>query len=133
MVGLDLTHQALATTELHERARAVGGPVSEFVLAIWEFFGERYRTVFGFEHPPIHDACCVAAVIDPSVVTTAAAEVHVELRGQYTRGMTVVDFADVPAMRHGTGTAYRTDVALQLDWDRFAGLVVGAIERLSSN
>ncbi|GAA3754602.1 nucleoside hydrolase [Microbacterium kribbense] len=130
MVGLDLTHQALATTELHERVRAIGGPVSRFVLDVWEFFGQTYRSVYGFEHPPIHDACCVAAVIDPTVFTTARADVRVELRGQWTRGMTVVDFADVLGMHHGTGRDYRADVAVQLDWGRFADLVVDAITRL---
>ena len=29
MVGLDLTHQALATPELQDRVRAVGGPISQ--------------------------------------------------------------------------------------------------------
>ncbi|WP_417564754.1 nucleoside hydrolase [Microbacterium sp.] len=134
MVGLDLTHQALATDELHERVRAIGGEVSGFVLDVWEFFGETYRTVFGFRHPPIHDACCVAAVIDSAVFTTAKADVRVELRGEWTRGMTVVDFADVPAMRHGSSPGdFRTEVALELDWPRFADLVVGAIGRLSAS
>lgn len=131
MVGLDLTHQALATAELQARVDAIPGPVSTFVLDVWEFFGESYRAVFGFEHPPIHDACCVAAVIDPAVFTTAVADVRVELRGQYTRGMTVVDFADVRGMHHGTGREYRTRVALQLDWQRFADLVVEAVAALS--
>jgi len=132
MVGLDLTHQALATDELNERVRAIDGPVSRFVLDVWEFFGSTYREVFGFVHPPIHDACCVAAVIDPAVFNTAKADVHVELRGTWTRGMTVVDFVDVPAMHHGTGSEYRVDVALQLDHGRFADLVVEAVERLSA-
>jgi inosine-uridine nucleoside N-ribohydrolase len=37
MVGLDLTHQALATKELQDRVRAVGGPIAKFILDIWEF------------------------------------------------------------------------------------------------
>ena len=39
----------------------------------------------------IGDAGAVAAAIDPSVLTTKRMHVAVELRGQHTRGMTVVD------------------------------------------
>ena len=36
IAGLDLTHQALATSELQDRVRAVGGPIAQFILDIWE-------------------------------------------------------------------------------------------------
>ncbi len=39
MVGLDLTHQALATAELQDRVRAIGGDLSQFVLDIWKLRG----------------------------------------------------------------------------------------------
>lgn len=137
MVGLDVTHQALATTELQERVRAIGGPVSEFVLAVWDFVGSAYRQVYKFDHPPVHDACCVAALIDPAVFTTAKADVRVELRGEWTRGATVVNFEDAPGMHHAGGSArqqreFRTNVALQLDQERFADLIVDAVERLTA-
>ena len=34
MVGLDLTHQALATADLQDRVRAIGGDLAQFVLDI---------------------------------------------------------------------------------------------------
>jgi len=137
MVGLDLTHQALATAELQHRVRAIGGPLSEFVLAIWEFVGGTYRRQYEFDFPPVHDACCVAALIDPAVFTTAKADVHVELHGEWTKGMTVVNFQDAPGMNHTNGSAlgqtdYRANIAMQLDWPRFADLVVDAIARLAA-
>ncbi|MBL3686726.1 nucleoside hydrolase [Leucobacter zeae] len=136
MVGLDLTHQALATAELQDRVRACGGEVSRFVLDIWGFIGRTYEDVFEFSAPPVHDACCVAALIDPSVIRTEAAHVAVELHGEWTKGMTVVNFADRPGMHHSTGVAarlqdHRTRVATELDWDRFADLIARSIERLS--
>ncbi|WP_309104750.1 nucleoside hydrolase [Microbacterium sp.] len=138
MVGLDLTHQALASAELQARVRAIGGPVSEFVGAVWDFVGAAYREVYEFEAPPVHDACCVAALIDPTIFTTAMADVRVELRGEWTRGTTVVNFRDVPGMHHSSGSAerqtdFRTAVALQLDQQRFADQVVDAVERLTAN
>ncbi|HWT34470.1 MAG TPA: nucleoside hydrolase [Microbacterium sp.] len=137
MVGLDLTHQALADAELQQRVRDLGGPISEFALAVWDFVGSTYKRQYEFEHPPVHDACSVAALIDPAVFTTARADVRVELRGEWTRGTTVVNFADAPGMHHSNGTAleqtdFRTNVAMRLDHARFSDLVVDAIARLTA-
>ncbi len=141
MVGLDLTHQALATQELQDRVRAVGEAagdteISQFILDIWGFIGTTYREVFEFPAPPVHDACTVAALIDPAVMKTEAAHVHVELHGQWTKGMTVVNFKDRPGMHHSTGVAaemqdHRTQVATELDWQRFADLVTDSVRRLT--
>lgn len=135
MVGLDLTHQALATAELQDRVRAIGGDLAEFVLKIWEFVGSTYKEVYEFDYPPVHDACCVAYLADPQVFTTAKAFVTVELHGEWTKGQTVTNFADVPGMRHdswyGISGEHTTDVAMTLDWQRFADQVVDAIQVLT--
>ena len=47
LVGLNLTHQALATDEVVERVRAVGGALAETMAGWLRFFGDSYRTVFG--------------------------------------------------------------------------------------
>jgi purine nucleosidase len=138
MVGLDLTHQALATVELQNRVRAIGGPIVEFVLDVWEFVGSTYKRQYEFDSPPIHDACCVAALIDPTVLTTSQADVHVELTGEWTKGTTVTNFLDAPGMHHTNGSAlrqtdYRTNVARSLDWPKFADQIVDAISRLSAS
>lgn len=142
MVGLDLTHQALATEALQQRVHqagetsgARGAEVAQFMIDIWRFFGKTYREVFDFEAPPVHDACCVAMLIDPDLVRTERAHVSVELHGEWTKGQTVVNFDTKPGMRHSTGVAARmTDmralVATELDWDRFADLVVESVHQL---
>lgn len=136
MVGLDLTHQALATQELQDRVRAIGGEISEFILDIWGFIGMTYRDIFEFDAPPVHDACCVAALIDPAVMRTELAHVSVELTGTSTRGMTVTNFAEKPGMHHtmhapADREAFRTHVATELDWQRFADLVTDSVQRLT--
>ncbi|WP_202214982.1 nucleoside hydrolase, partial [Klebsiella pneumoniae] len=70
MVGLDLTHQALATPEVVSKIAAVGTAPAQFVLELLEFFGTMYKSAQGFDYPPVHDPCAVAYVIDPSVMTT---------------------------------------------------------------
>ncbi|OON76637.1 uridine-preferring nucleoside hydrolase UriH [Streptomyces tsukubensis] len=124
MVGLDLTHQALATTEVTERIAALGTGPARFVNELLDFFGATYRESQGFEHPPVHDPCAVAYVIDPGVMTVRRAPVDIELTGTLTRGMTVADFrAPAPDDCH-------TQVAVDLDHQRFWDLVVDALERI---
>ncbi|MER7345002.1 nucleoside hydrolase [Streptomyces aurantiacus] len=124
MVGLDLTHQALATPEVVERIAKVGTAPAVFVNELLDFFGAMYLQNQGFEAPPVHDPCAVAYVIDPSVMTVRKAPVDIELTGTLTLGMTVADFrAPAPA-------DCRTQVAVDLDHERFWDLVVDALERI---
>ncbi|KAE8764929.1 nucleoside hydrolase [Georgenia thermotolerans] len=127
MVGLDLTHQALATDEVAARIQALDTPVSDFVLGLFDFFRAAYKDAQGFDFPPVHDPCAVAYCIDPSVMTTRRAPLTVELTGTHTLGMTVADFrapapADCP-----------TQVAVDLDFEKFWGMVVDAIDAVSTS
>jgi purine nucleosidase len=124
MVGLDLTHQALATPEVDARIAAVGTAPAKFVGELLDFFRAAYRDNQGFEYPPVHDPCAVAYVIDPDVMTVRKAPVDIELRGGLTLGMTVTDFRS-PAPADCT-----TQVAVKLDHERFWDLVVDALERI---
>lgn len=125
MVGLDLTHQALATPEVIERIRAIGSELSDFVVEILKFFGTTYLEHQGFTSPPVHDLCCVAWVADPNVFTTQSAFVAVELTGTWTTGMTVTDFTDLLGQKHNTDVA--TELNTELLWD----MTVDAIAALS--
>ena len=114
MVGLDLTHQALATPEVVSKIAAVGTAPAQFVLELLEFFGTMYKSAQGFDYPPVHDPCAVAYVIDPSVMTTRKVPLDVELTGTLTLGMTVADFrSPAPA-----------------DHTRFWDLVTDALRRI---
>ena len=124
MVGLDVTHQALATPEVAATIEAIGTGPALFVGELLEFFGETYRDHQGFDSPPVHDPCAVAYVIDPTVMTVRTAPLDVELTGTLTLGMTVADFR-APAPADCT-----TQVAVSLDHARFWALVVDALERI---
>jgi purine nucleosidase/pyrimidine-specific ribonucleoside hydrolase len=124
MIGLNVTHQALATDEVIAEFLAMGTRLGIVCAELMTFFASTYRRVFGFEHPPVHDPIAVAAVLEPSIVRTVAAPVAVELAGAYTRGATVVDL-------HGrTGNAPNADVAVGLDVDAFWRLLMNAVGRL---
>ncbi len=126
MVGLDLTHQALATPDVVARIGALGTRPGRFATELLAYFAEAYRTAQGFAHPPVHDPCAVARVIDAAVMTTRPAPVTVELAGRHTRGMTVADLrAEAPA-------DCSTRVAVDLDHGRFWDLVLDALGRLGN-
>ncbi|WP_114621313.1 uridine-preferring nucleoside hydrolase UriH [Renibacterium salmoninarum] len=124
MVGLDLTHQALATPEVATKIAAVGTKPAKFVGELLEFFGKTYKDIQGFDSPPVNDPCAVAYVIDPTIVKTRKVPVDIELTGTLTLGMTVADFrAPAPA-------DCKTSVAVELDHEGFWALIVDALERI---
>jgi len=124
MVGLDLTHQALATDAILARIGALQTPLAKLVVELLQFFGSTYKKEEGFIAPPVHDPCAVAYLIDPAIVKTKAVPVTIELRGSHTYGMTVADF------RHKPHDDFNTKVATELDFDRFWDEVIGAVERV---
>ena len=124
MVGLNLTHQAQASPEVIDRLRAVGNPAAEATVGWLSFFADTYRTVYGIAGPPVHDACALALLIDPSLVRSVETFVAIETEGRWTRGATAVDL-------HGRlGMAPNARVAMELDVDGFWDLVIGAIAAL---
>ena len=124
MIGLNLTHQALATREVFERIQAVPGEPARAVAGWMTFFGERYERVHGEFAPPVHDPCTVALLIDPTLMRCADTFVAVETEGRWTRGATVVDLHD------RLGQPPNARVPLELDAPRFWDLVTRALQRL---
>lgn len=126
MVGLDLTHQALATPAVLQRIANIGTPLARIAVQLMEFFRETYRRHSGFDSPPVHDPCAVARVIDPNVVQCVDAFVAVETSGDWSYGMTVTDFkgrVDRPA---------NAKVATKLDFDGFWNMMVDSLERIGT-
>ncbi len=124
MVGLDVTHQALATPEVVAQIAAIDTGPAKFVVELLEFFGTRYRQSRGFDSPPVHDPCAVAYVIDPTVMTTRRVPLDVELTGQLTLGMTVADFRSPPL------PDCTTSVGVQLDHPKLWALITDALQRI---
>jgi purine nucleosidase len=135
MIGLDLTHQALATRAVVERIAALGTPLSKIVVELMEFFTSTYiQTGSGlqprdghvskFQAPPVHDACCIARIIRPSVVKCVETFVAVETAGTWSAGMTLADFDN--SFRREPNAL----VATELDFDGFWHLMLDALQRI---
>jgi purine nucleosidase len=124
MVGLNLTHQAIATPEMVARLEALDTELGRVVAGWMTFFGSTYERLWGLPGPPVHDACAVALAIDPTLVRCVDAFVAIETEGRWTRGATVVDLHD------RLGREPNARVAMELDAARFWDLLLAAVERL---
>jgi len=123
MVGLDVTHRALFREPDVARLLALGTPVSRVFADLLHFFARFHADRYGWDGSPIHDAVAVAHVAVPGLVRTERYHVDVETTGEITRGRTVVDDRGVP------GLPKNVDVAVEIDRDRFVGLLIDAVGR----
>jgi len=121
MVGLDVTHEAQLFADENETMRAIGR-VGRMAAELVDFYS-KFHPRFGFKGSPMHDPLAVAAVIDPSVITTRLLPVEVETQGLITTGQTVVDFFGV------TGKEPNVDVALEVDRERFVAMLFEAMRK----
>src|SRR4051812_30383309 len=65
MIGLNLTHQAIATPAVVHRLLAPDPEVARVVAGWIPFFGSTYEALWGLAGPPVHDACAIALAIEP--------------------------------------------------------------------
>lgn len=121
MVPLEVTHQALATDEIIGRLRGANRRVTAFAADLLLFFADRYRNVFGFSAPPVHDPCAVAAVVAPEIIATHMMYVEIETSSELTLGRTVCDI-------YGKmGKAPNVRVGYALDVERFWDILVSTL------
>lgn len=94
LVPLDATHQALVSKDQCEMLRGLGSPASIAAADIIEHRIKGYEETQPTGTPlsaPVHDAVCVAALVDRDIIETKHVNVVIETLGEYTIGRTVVD------------------------------------------
>jgi inosine-uridine nucleoside N-ribohydrolase len=94
LVPLDATHQALVSLDQCKLLRGLGTNAGEAAAEFVEFRIGGYEANQPTGVPqtaPVHDAVCIAALVDPEVIDTKFLNVVIETRGEYTMGRTVVD------------------------------------------
>ncbi len=124
LVGLDVTHQALATRAVIDRLRGQGSALARTCADLLTFFASTYRAIYAMPDPPLHDPLAVLAVVHPELLTWRYCNVVVETAGTYTRGATVIDLDGV------TGRPANVMVARSVDVDRFWDLMLDAVAKL---
>jgi len=94
LVPLDATHRALVSLDDCALLRGLGTPAGTACATFVERRIRAYDASQPMHRPaaaPVHDALCVAALVDRSIITTRRLHVDVETHGELTVGRTVID------------------------------------------
>jgi purine nucleosidase len=119
---------ALARGEdpMHAERSVASNRVVRYIADALRFYMEFHQRYDGFYGAFIHDALAVAAALDPSLITTRAVAVDIELGGTLTTGETVTDWRGV------WGRPPNVDVAVAADADEFLRRFVKRVGRLAA-
>lgn len=100
MVGLNLTHQVqVSTTEVDQVADSYpSSPVANFMRECLTGLVDRVRVFTGTDEAALHDPCAVLVATHPQLFQFERRAVNIELSGNLTRGMTVVDQRKLPSI-----------------------------------
>jgi len=124
MIGLEVTHMALADANVISRIEALATPVATAAAGMLRFYRDQQLREFGIAAPAVHDPCAVARVAKPELVTCREARVDVEVTGRWTSGMTVTDF------RKRDGVRQNAMVGVGLEAGGFWDLFLNALGRI---
>jgi inosine-uridine nucleoside N-ribohydrolase len=126
LVPLDATHRALVSLDDCRRLRELGTPAGDAAATFIEGRITAYDALQPMEtarSAPVHDALCIAYLVDPTVVTGRQAHVDVETRGELTLGRTVMD-------THGRfGREPNAFVAFDADAPKFVSMLLETFAR----
>ncbi|CNK28561.1 putative hydrolase [Yersinia intermedia] len=126
MAGLDVPHQAQVMDEDIDRIRQLNNPVADVVAGLLDFFMLYHRQErWGFQGAPLHDPCTIAWLLAPELFTSIERWVGIETRGEYTQGMTVVDYYQL------TDNVPNAEVLMGIDRKGFIDLLVERVARYS--
>ena len=126
MVGLDVTHRALVGSREIARIQDLGTEVARLAADILGWIRSAYAASRGWEAAPLHDACCIAEVIQPGLIVTRPMDVQVETDRPLTLGRTVCDLDGL------TGRAPNADVGVDIDAARFVDILVECLARFDT-
>jgi purine nucleosidase/ribosylpyrimidine nucleosidase len=126
LVPLDATHQALVTRDDVARFDSLGTPAG---TAAARFVGRRIdaysagHRVETADAAPVHDALCIAYLVDRDVIETRHLHVRVETQGELNIGRTVID------TRSHADQQPNAHVAFAADARRFVELMMTVFSR----
>lgn len=139
MTGINLTRQCELTAKHVAKFREIGTKAANLAADLTDFFIGACEEESELTGATMHDACAVAWVIAPSLITAVPMHIDIELHGALTRGMTVCDYrhlrGTVPAvdLERTPTMGYRgeepnAEAALELDFPGFVDLLNSTLE-----
>lgn len=95
VMGLDVTHQVLATQERRDKIRAIGNEAARATAGMLDYFNRHDTVKYGSMGAPLHDPCTIAFLLKPELFTGKLCNISVETESELTMGNTAVDFWQV--------------------------------------
>ena len=92
MVPMDVTHQCLSTPDQLGAIRALGTRCARATADMLSFSEAFDIAKYGWEGAPLHDPCAIAYLLEPALFDGRFVNVVVETKGEFTAGMSVVDW-----------------------------------------
>lgn len=123
VMGLDITHQAIATREVIDQVNKIDNNVAKIVGELLVFFASTYKEMFDFDGAPVHDVLTVAYCVAPELFKTKDVNITVETKGEFTAGTTLIDLHGV------TGRKVNAKFGLELDVEGFWKLMIEALKK----
>lgn len=123
VMGLDITHQALATKDVIHQVNQIDNKVAKIVSELLVFFASTYKKMFDFGGAPVHDVLAVAYLVAPELFKMKDVNIAVETKGEFTAGTTLVDLHGV------TGREINAKFGMELDVEGFWQLMIEALKK----
>lgn len=92
VMGLDVTHQVLASGPRRKRIRSVGNAAATATADMLDFFDRHDSVKYGSDGAPLHDPCTIAWLLEPELFSVKPCNLSVETSSELTMGHTAVDF-----------------------------------------
>lgn len=123
VLGLDVTHQVLATPGRRDRIREINNDAGRATAGMLDFFNRHDTVKYGSLGAPLHDPCTVAFLLAPNLFEGKACNLTVETVSELTMGHTAVDFW------HVTDRPDNVTWIWSVDADGFYDLLIERLER----
>jgi len=92
VMGLDVTHQVLATPQRRDRIRTIDNEVARATVGMLDFFNRHDTVKYGSMGAPLHDPCTIAFLLKPDLFEGKLCNISIETESELTMGNTAVDF-----------------------------------------
>lgn len=126
-MGLDVTHQVLATKKRVTRIRELGNKAAIATANMLDFFNRHDTEKYDSLGSPLHDPCTIAYLLKPELFVGKFCNVSIETQSELTMGHTAVDFWRV------TGKPRNANWIHTVDADGFYQLLTDRLARFNDD
>jgi purine nucleosidase len=124
LIGLDVTHTAIATPDRLAALRNVGAPIGTTVATLLDRYSQHDIAQYGFEGAPLHDPCVIAYLLRPDLFKARPMHVQIETSSSAAMGRTIVDWWGT------SGQPTNVNVVYEIDAAGFYGLLTDRLQML---